>query len=143
MKLLEAGTVLLTVGGVLLGPIVRQYPEPQGTAYVKCEAERKRLTWIYLREGMFPTKEQLENGQPPPATPPTLQCERPAVEPAAETCERAMREIGAKEGADPNYYLGGDQSPGPEDGTGWLPNGKWFVDGQRVLCIPAPSGLAR
>ena len=50
---------------------------------------------------------------------------KPGFETTAETCARAMREIGAS------------------NETTMLGHKPWYVEGQRVLCIPAPTGLIR
>ena len=84
--------VLLIVNGVTVGPIQQ---------YVKLEP--RSPDWVdYCKQ------------RPPPSL--ILgRCSGSEVESIAETCERAMKEIGAAQ----------------------------LVAGQPVLCIPAPSGLKR
>lgn len=104
-------SVYLIVAGVLLGPIHSQVLHP---GYAECRAERP-----------------IPLGQMIPDNDPCLKIynERSHFESTAETCERAMREIGATKTFD-----------------GWrvreFPE-QWGIDGQPVLCIPAPSGLRK
>ncbi|KKK96185.1 hypothetical protein LCGC14_2665260 [marine sediment metagenome] len=63
-------------------------------------------------------------------------CLPPEYEPTAETCARALRDIGATE----------DRILISRDGEkNWVHNGQGRIIGSRrdtpVLCIPAPSGL--
>jgi len=98
MTLREASAVLLIIGSAVVGPIeVRQVP----LFDILSGTEITNCTDVKTKK----------------------QCT--TAEPIAETCTRAMKEIGAKE-------------PGPKSPTGWA-----TLDGVRIQCIPAPSGLTR
>lgn len=55
-------------------------------------------------------------------------------EPIQAICERAMKEIGAERVATEHVLP-------PRAGYFAVPLMAWQIDGQNVLCIPAPSGL--
>lgn len=66
--------------------------------------------------------------------------ERPAceIETTAETCERAMKEIGAV----PINRLLSTGEPPPREYR-MVPTDRYEFGGKEVLCIPAPSGLRK
>lgn len=108
MTLHEAASVFLIIGGVLLGPIEgRQIENAEKAAkWAACMKEKN--------PGPFP--QVMDTA--------VRECGINTImeETTAETCERAMREVGA-------YRLPGQPSAwhGP--------------DGVRAYCIPTPSGL--
>ena len=111
-----SNAVFLIVAGVLLGPI--EY----GQTCVK-----------YMQGGgCFRSINEPESVCRPG-------CEEALPAPTfAETCERAMREIGATMQNLPvetTHGLGGSRSTRYDN--------VWAINGARVLCIPAPSGLKR
>ena len=107
MKLHEASAVFLIIGGVLLGPI--EGKETWGsTGLCSCD--------LGDRPGpLCPIKEELDGSQ--------CHVQR---ETTAETCARAMREVGAEKTWN-SWFITVPDSP----------------RSIRVLCIPAPSGLAK
>ncbi len=124
MKLYESGAVLLIIGAVVIGPIDDQCAETKLPNGWKCDLEWPRsyenkigCQW----NGVTGDKQDIQNY--------AAYCVR--RETIAETCARAMREIGATERS-------------PDSGRPWEPNLDGFILGdQRVLCIPAPTGLRR
>ena len=99
MKLYEAGAVLLIIAGAMIGPIVPQHPLSLNAA---CGEAEGRDAWRKC-----------------------LSKYRRTYETTAETCARAMKEIGAE-------YIKFPDAPGT-----------WVVGKNEVLCIPAPTGLRR
>ena len=121
MKVMEAGAVFLIIAGVLVGPIERRTMQDWGWE------ER----WECYRsgdesEGVLARKRR---------------CDEKSLEPIAETCERAMREIGAfpsPPGVPPGFRLEDEK-----DEKAVRPGDKWrLIGGEKVLCISAPSGLS-
>ncbi len=121
MKLMEAGAVLLIIAGVLLGPIERRTIQGWGwDKTLACLGEK----FDDPLGGRSRRKEV---------------CHERSLEPIAKTCERAMREIGA-------FLASPELPPGfrPDDEKAVRPGDEWrLIGGEKVLCIPAPSGLVR
>ncbi len=119
MKVVDAGAVVLIIGGVMVGPIESMTaPGWDWTDTLECMWNRA-------------TKKGLIERSPP--------CWLQSLEPIAKTCERAMREIGA-------FPAPPEVPPGfrMEDESKASPWGDWrLMGGEKVLCIPAPSGLVR
>lgn len=118
-------SVLLIIGAAVVGPIQALPPrriETPGT-YSYCVRKHGGIKEI-------DPQRHIDVCVPLPPEPST------GWETFAEVCERAMREIGAKEGATDNIWA-------KDDELTWLPNGKWYVGNQPVLCIPAPTGLRK
>ena len=116
MKLMEASAVFLIIGGVLLGLIeVRDvYTGTTACGVVVEEGVRKY--------NCLPSKHET----------------------TGETCERAMREIGAETLPVLNTLILGHGRGGHHEGGPYHKSTlKWFIDGTKVLCFPAPSGLRR
>ena len=118
MRLMEAGTVMLIVAGVLLGPIEPRKFQDWGWAETyACLGEKNGdLAGVWERRGL---------------------CRARSFETLAKTCERAMREIGA-------FPAPPEVPPGfrMEDEKDVRPGDEWrLIGGEKVLCIPAPSGL--
>lgn len=113
MKLLDGGAVLLIIGAAVIGPIQSKVmPVRENTPYTTCG-------FLY---GQMTVDERLDQCKPLPLKYETI----------AETCERAMQEIGAtKEWPYPNN----PRQPKPPT------KGAWYLKDTRVFCIPAPSGL--
>ncbi len=120
MKVMEAGAVFLLIGGILLGPIEPIHKPGWGwTDTLECIWDR-----------FMAPKGSAKRGQ---------LCGELSLEPIARTCERAMREIGA-------FLAPSDLPPGfrMEDETTVRSTDEWrLIGGEKVLCIPAPSGLVR
>ncbi len=121
MKLMEAGAVFLIIGGVLLGPIERRTIQGWGwDKTLACLGEKSDDPL-----GRLGQRKEL--------------CREKSLEPIAKTCEQAMREIGAflaPPGVPPGFR--------PEDESKTSPGDEWrLIGGEKVLCIPAPSGLVR
>ena len=117
MKLMEAGTVFLIIGGVLLGPI-------EGML-IGGSLDSIHADCIVM------TEDQVVDPK----------C-RPVFEPTGETCARAMREIGAF--LAPPSLPPGFRMEDEKDEKAVRPGDKWrLIGGEKVLCIPAPSGLVR
>ena len=113
MTLHEASAVFLIIGGVLLGPIEGKYLSNIDVVHDCVRAHG------------------IEPGTPMVAAPESCPRITVARETTAETCARAMREVGARP------YEG-------MKGAGWIP--QTFADGSdgiQVRCIPAPSGLVK
>lgn len=116
-----SGAVFLIVAGVLLGPIEPQQKADNWEAVAACARGH----------GIDPTKpmRKIPDDCPKVVT---------HQESAAESCERALREIGAVRGAwiTLPVQVGGYRRFDPSDG------GTQFAkDGTQVFCLPAPSGL--
>ena len=130
MTLHEAAAVYLIIGGVLLGPIERPLlPGLIEQARTECKDAEHWALCLSMKE------HELKAWWPRETT--------------AETCERAMREIGAEHVTDYTKndprgarLLSGQSSDDLSEHIDSAKSG-WFVEGQRVLCIPAPSGLKR
>ncbi len=115
---MEAGAVFLIIAGVLLGPF-----------------ERMKLTVMGWGDWWECTKENFSR----PKEAEKRDCSFKAYEPIAKTCERAMLEAGAFQALPslpPGYRFEGERKA--------LPGDEWrLIGGEKVLCIPAPSGLVR
>ena len=136
MKVMEAGAVFLIIGGVLLGPIVPQYTKRtpgQEATWEKCVQEYKDThahKWVapdFCWQGGYGDRRR---------------------ETTAETCERALWEIGAvpmTAGSGPPLPPGYVLEPSPSlvyPGSDVKSHLGLLYD-QRIVCIPAPSGLVR
>ena len=122
MRLHEASAVFLIIGGVLLGPIearLQQQCLPESAGGPKHSG------------GYYNMENCLDR------------------ETTAETCARAMREIGAQHVTDYTKndpggarLLAGQSSDDLGEHIDPAKSG-WFLGGQPVLCLPAPTGLVR
>ena len=123
MKLHEASAVFLIIGSVLLGPIegIATTDEKAVETCVKSITAGGFNRAVHCREVT-------------PLIPETT----------AETCDRAMREIGATESTTLGRNSSGERVRVPSGywyGGSKYPGAMAEFGGQRVLCIPAPTGL--
>jgi len=107
----EQGKLLLIIGSAVVGPIEPFFKTPPGNP--DC---------VYFTD---PLPSHVK-----------MPCVKMLYETIAETCERAMREIGVREQNEGIAMAGenGELVTGPLHKT-------WRLDGLKVLCIPAPSGM--
>ena len=123
---MEAGAVFLIVAGVLLGPIEPGYKPRVGLAdEIKCYWDRY---WSPKKVG---TPERAKQKH----------CSILFTETLEETCERAIREIGAVS-MTPDPLPGYTFVPQPVYPGSVLKPLRGLLFDERVVCIPAPSGLA-
>lgn len=111
MKLLEAFSVLLIIGSAVVGPIENSWVEDSAAPY-RVGIPRPDLGKNSHMGGHY------------------------RLESTAETCARAMKEIGA-------VYVPPYSGRTVEQKEGWFIGGKKVDGANAVLCIPAPSGLRK
>ena len=128
MTLHEAAAVYLIIGAVMMGPI-----EGQDLSNINAVHDCVRAHGI-------------EPGTPMVAAPESCPRITVARETTAETCARAMREIGATKQTPIDFF--GRETPDEKKALrNWKAGDpyvfRWYLAGQRIYCISAPSGLVR
>ena len=135
MNLHEAAAVYLIIGSVLLGPIIARM------ATFPAENQRQYQECMSANHAGWTEKSWAEADE---------KCKKHLVgavvrrETTAETCARAMREVGATKWPPTNDSdFGGTLRPSP---AGWYLGKTASPEqhlGLQVFCIPAPTGLVR
>jgi len=121
-------SVYLIIAGALLGPIEARLFDDYAV-YVQCAEEKSGGKGMYVTQQVHAACRAMADLTK-------------RIENSAETCERAMKEIGAVRG----QFISIANSLGQYSAPRFSPWGNanaWAIGHERVLCIPAPSGLRK
>ena len=134
-----SNAVYLIVAGVLLGPIDLVGSYASSDSWTEAQKQERADCFAALppviREQVNPSTPGLIGTWPADRGPIPCWPTRTREGRVRETCERAMKEIGAEYGIrKPTEH---------ERAIGYLGMIGWSVAGKEVLCIPVPSGMKR